>query len=517
MAAGGNGNGNTTYPPFPLTATNSTMVAGLTGSTVVRRIRTPNAQDVLSGRGGGINSHKGNKVFRQWVNQRKEEYNLAQNKKEKIAVAMQVVRQVQQQVPVPGRFLQRDPTTIGGNGGQWWVEIDEAKALAKTTQALREGAPKIRQAHRKTEDRFQKTTEKVQKRKRKPPLVAPVVETPVLDDATEKLVLQTVKQDVASLPRYKSEQLLLPTKEYCTALEQLQENVTKAKIEADSRQNEGHQSQPDGSSTMKTIVAPLTSNKVFNEMYNQNNDIVNTKPCFNPLLMPAVDPFAETPPLTSAPEPDIANDIPALSLESGRTIIIDNAIPPLTKKRKLVRVHSLALSDVDGTNLDPAINDPVEFVNPFADESDVLMSENDSCVDNSHNQASMPNQWNEFGSGTIGEICNDATDSSRMKVRSIGGYLNSLLSFSSSSAVSNDFESGYQIRHDAENGMSESNNNDYFFHDDVAGSDISDGMNSNFEAARPDLTPPENKNSPSNFIRRKSFTTRNRGIVNGRQ
>ena len=411
MAAGGNG--NTTYPPFPMTATKSTMVAGLTGSTVVRRIRTPNPQDVLSGRGGGINSHKGNKVFRQWVSQRKEEYNLAQNKKEKIAVAMQVVRQVQQQVPVPGRFLQRDPTVIGGNGGQWWVEIDEAKALAKTTQALREGAPKIRQAHRKIEDGSQKTTEKVKKRKRKPSLVAPVAETTKLDDATEKLVLQTVKQDIPSLPRYKSEQLLLPTKEYCAALEQLQENVKKAKHEADSRQSEGHQLQPEVTSTTKTIVAPLTSNKVFKEIYSQHNGIASSKPRFNPLLMPAVDPFAETPPLTSAPEPDIADDIPVLSLESGKTIVIDNEVPPPTKTKKLVRVHSLALSDVDGTNLDPATNDPVEFVNPFADESNVLMSENDVCVDTSNIPPSTLNQWNEYGNGMVGEVYNDATDSSR--------------------------------------------------------------------------------------------------------
>ena len=122
-------------------------------------LRTPNAQDVLSGRGGGINSHKGNKTFREWVNQRKEEYNLAQNKKEKIAVAMQVVHQVHQQSPVPGRFLQRDTTT----SGQWWVEISEANALAKTTQALREGAPKIRQTLRT--NNLESTSAKKRKRK----------------------------------------------------------------------------------------------------------------------------------------------------------------------------------------------------------------------------------------------------------------------------------------------------------------------------------------------------------------
>ena len=71
---------------------------------------------------------------------------MARNKKDKTTVATEVVRQVQQQNP-PGRFLTKDTSVIGGNGGHWWIEVDETRALAKITQALREGAPKIRMAH----------------------------------------------------------------------------------------------------------------------------------------------------------------------------------------------------------------------------------------------------------------------------------------------------------------------------------------------------------------------------------
>jgi hypothetical protein len=363
MAAGGHNSTTTTYPPFPMTASTTTMVAGLNGSAPVHRIRTPNAQDVLSGRGGGINSHKGNKTFREWVNQRKEEYNLAQNKKEKIAVAMQVVHQVHQQSPVPGRFLQRDTTT----SGQWWVEISEAKALAKTTQALREGAPKIRQTLRN--NNMESTSAK--KRKRKAPSVAISVETPQLDDDAEKLVLQSVKQDVSSLPRYKSEQLLLPSADYSMAINQLHENVEKARRDADKV-----------ASPVPTLVAPLTSNKVFKQMYGQNN----------PLAMPAVDPFAETPPLMAAPEPG-ANDIPVLSLDSATTYQVGEIpAPPTTKRTKLHRVHSLALSDVDGADFD-------QFVNPFADESNVLASVNDPEVVKAHVPSSVWNQWNKNVNG----------------------------------------------------------------------------------------------------------------------
>jgi hypothetical protein len=111
----------------------------------IRRIRTPHPHDVLSGRGGGINSHPGNKVFREWVNLRKEDYNLAPNKKEKTRVAEEVMDQVRQQDP-PGRFLQKDNSIT--SGPTWWIEVSEERALAKTSQALREGAPQIRLAHK---------------------------------------------------------------------------------------------------------------------------------------------------------------------------------------------------------------------------------------------------------------------------------------------------------------------------------------------------------------------------------
>jgi len=539
MAAGGNGN---TYPPFPMTATKSTMVAAFIGGTPVRRIRTPNPHDVLSGRGGGINNHKGNKAFREWVNQRKEDYNLAKNKKEKIAVAMQVVRQVQLQGPEPGRFLQRDPTVVGGNGGHWWLEINETKALAKTTQALREGAPKIRQAHQTSEESPEKTTEKAKKRKRKAPIAATSTETPLIDDATEKLVLQSVKQDASHLPRYRSEQMLLPTTDYSVALEQLQENVEKAKHEAyrqtvrvDTFQHQEQPLRPQATSPVTTLVAPLTSNKAFSKMYGEQNDVTSSKSRFNPLMMLEVDPFAETPPLMAAPEPDLADDIPTLSLDSGRTFFVDDIgnksdLPSPNRKRKLHRVHSLALSDYDGTTLDPATDALVEFVNPFADESNVFVIENDPNVVMSHVPTSVFNRWNKIGNGNAVEDKKCTTEQSR----SVGGYLNRLLSVSSCLADSNDSEVGSRLcRNDDNQNCESNNNNDYFFHDDSPESDFGETMRSTFDVVHPHRTSPEkcdcnspmtcggtiniNKNSTSSLIRRASFTSRNRALVSGRQ
>jgi hypothetical protein len=121
-----------------------TYVTGVNGG-AVRRIRTPHPHDVLSGRGGGINSHGGNQTFREWVRVRKDDYNLAPSKNDKARVAREVVALVEEQVP-PGRFLSKDPTAIGSSS--WWVELDDERVMAKTSQALREGAPSIRAAHK---------------------------------------------------------------------------------------------------------------------------------------------------------------------------------------------------------------------------------------------------------------------------------------------------------------------------------------------------------------------------------
>jgi len=156
----GGGGGSTTT-----TATSSSSPT----TAVVRRIRTPHPHDVLSGRGGGINAHPGNVVFREWVRVRKEDYNLAPNKAEKTRVATEVMDQVRQQDP-PGRFLTRDTNVshmgMGSGGGSWWVEIDENRALAKTSQALREGAPNIRSAHK---DEIQQRKVQYAKEHPKPP------------------------------------------------------------------------------------------------------------------------------------------------------------------------------------------------------------------------------------------------------------------------------------------------------------------------------------------------------------
>lgn len=98
-------------------------------------IVTPHPNDVLCGRGGGSNNHPGNESFRELVNEVKVPY-VNCPKREKPLIARRIVEAVRNQTP-PGRFLSKDTKGL-------WNDIGDGKGREKTSQALREGAPIIR-------------------------------------------------------------------------------------------------------------------------------------------------------------------------------------------------------------------------------------------------------------------------------------------------------------------------------------------------------------------------------------
>ncbi len=100
-------------------------------------ILEPNVNDVLSGRGGRINSHSGNLQFRQLVNQHKHKYLSKQTKKlDKVKIADGIVQTIRRMDP-PGRFLKEDKD-------QNWLEIGDERARKKAGQAMREKAEETR-------------------------------------------------------------------------------------------------------------------------------------------------------------------------------------------------------------------------------------------------------------------------------------------------------------------------------------------------------------------------------------
>jgi hypothetical protein len=99
-------------------------------------IQDPHENDVMYGRGGGTNHHKGNKRYRQMVEDRKVDY-VNSKRLDKPMVALEIVREWRAQDP-PGRFLKLDEKT------NQWNDVGDRKAREKISQALREKAPLIR-------------------------------------------------------------------------------------------------------------------------------------------------------------------------------------------------------------------------------------------------------------------------------------------------------------------------------------------------------------------------------------
>jgi len=102
-------------------------------------ISEPTSSDVLSGRGGKINSHEGNVRFRELIGEHKHEYLAGTTKKlAKANIAAKIVETIRNLDP-PGRFLKVADAKKG-----LWTEIGDEKARKKAGQALREDGPGIR-------------------------------------------------------------------------------------------------------------------------------------------------------------------------------------------------------------------------------------------------------------------------------------------------------------------------------------------------------------------------------------
>lgn len=103
-------------------------------------IVTPKDNDILSGRGAGVNLHSGNIFFRKLIKENKPTYVKADPGGKKrmikriVAVAMK-----------HGRFLKENQES------GLWFEISRDEVRKKTGQALRENAPTIKRIHKEKE------------------------------------------------------------------------------------------------------------------------------------------------------------------------------------------------------------------------------------------------------------------------------------------------------------------------------------------------------------------------------
>jgi len=129
----------TTKGSTPLESQNSkksrkSPLTNPTQSGIAQYITVLNENDVLLGRGKGVNDYVGNRKFRDLIKDHRQEY-LGSTRGDKTHIARHIVEAVKQLTP-QGRFLKKVPNT------RYWVVVEKQVALEKTSQALREGSPK---------------------------------------------------------------------------------------------------------------------------------------------------------------------------------------------------------------------------------------------------------------------------------------------------------------------------------------------------------------------------------------
>lgn len=98
-----------------------------------------NANDVLCGRGAGVNKHPGNLYFRNLAQENKRLYKAA-SRKDKGLIAMNIVSRIHS---LGGRFLTSDSKEKTIHATFQWTEIEHGKAREKVSQALREKSATI--------------------------------------------------------------------------------------------------------------------------------------------------------------------------------------------------------------------------------------------------------------------------------------------------------------------------------------------------------------------------------------
>ena len=97
----------------------------------------PTSNDVLNGRGKSIYTWHGNVLYRNLIQYYKLEYIVA-TPDEQMSIAQRIISSIHGLTP-EGRFLEMDKNT------GTWCDIGYEKAIFKVRQALREGAPLLRQ------------------------------------------------------------------------------------------------------------------------------------------------------------------------------------------------------------------------------------------------------------------------------------------------------------------------------------------------------------------------------------
>jgi len=154
-ASSGGGSKNNTKSAMASAEAKALITKALSTNAATQQvlIHTPRTSDVLFGRGGGTNTHAGNRLFRDLINAHRRDY-LKARKNDKPAITQRILEMVKE--GHGGRFLKKAPFSAGGGSnkkkgdgegsvvGTGWHEVADSSAREKISQALRQRAPELK-------------------------------------------------------------------------------------------------------------------------------------------------------------------------------------------------------------------------------------------------------------------------------------------------------------------------------------------------------------------------------------
>jgi len=343
------------------------------------RTRVPQDDDVLFGRGGGINKHIGNIHFRQIVQLRKQDYNDAEPKEVKAKITKEILAEINAS---GGRFLKKEVMGSHRDWTGWWIEANAEKAFAKTSQALREKngpsplkciplLPPITPTNIQQFPPQMNHTISIEHLRRLPPKAYP-------------------SKEVTQYPRspFRKENHLSKDNTFFHEKVENRPIITSMKG--------GHRGK-------QIIPCPVPSTNNFTVL---KNDAV----CGDTSLIHEGSLAIDS---REAIVPQAKYAVPDPTSSSAKDSLLDSPIPAFDKlssslikpfKAGLTRTHSLSLSDINGFE---SLDEKEKFVNPFENNSRAETPKAKANHQNNHDSVNSSNLKVTFKVNIAQEKCED--------------------------------------------------------------------------------------------------------------
>mmetsp|Transcript_5250 Transcript_5250/g.7777 ORF Transcript_5250/g.7777 Transcript_5250/m.7777 type:complete len:333 (-) Transcript_5250:112-1110(-) len=218
----------------------------------------PMNNDILSGRGAGVNLHPGNIFFRSLIQSGKAAYIAADPGEKK-----RIIKHIVEVAFKHGRFLKQDPKT------NLWTPITIDEAKKKTGQALRENAPAIKKQRDELKQKIQLAEQLTSRPTFLPSMRKEAEMLPMVSPPLTEMTPNYASPIVSPTPTQLNASHLLWSR--MNTLQDKQEQLKRKQRELEDEQNQIMQYfyQMTATMTKPTPLAPMTAMNPLDFLYTR--------------------------------------------------------------------------------------------------------------------------------------------------------------------------------------------------------------------------------------------------------